>query len=69
MKCHPPGADNMWLPFNCPLDHVLDLEALDDAANEHGWPLLIREGGFTANPRVPAAVKVQPGLCSVTCAG
>ena len=50
----------MWLPFSCPLDHVLRIEALDDAPSEHGWALPIREGGYTASPRVPAAVKVPP---------
>ena len=49
----------MWLPFSCPLDHVLNVSALDDDPASFGWPLSIREAGFTSSPRVPASMKVH----------
>ena len=50
----------MWLPYACPLDHVLNISALADDPQHFGWPLEIREAGFTGSPRVPDAVKVGP---------
>ena len=54
-----PGAAGTRLPFRCPADHVLDLDALTKPlpVAEYGPPLRFREASLLANPRVPARVR------------
>ena len=59
VKCHEPSAPEMWLPFSCPLDHVLNLTALDDSSPDAGWAVAVRESGFLSSPRVPSAMRVR----------
>lgn len=47
------------LPFPCPLDHVLQLDHLNDSPELYGPPLRIRESSFLSNSRVPTALKVD----------
>lgn len=54
-KCRVPGAFQERIPFQCPMDHVLDPFFMVDAASTHvvRW----RESSFLDNPRCPATVK------------
>lgn len=58
-QCRPPEAAKFWLPFSCPLDHVLQVEHLADSPEQYGPPITVRERGFLANPRVPKPIKVS----------
>ena len=51
--CRVGGAESMRLPFDCPMDHVLDTPRFFESA-----PLgvTVREAAFLSNPRVPANV-------------
>jgi hypothetical protein len=51
-NCRVGGAESMRLPFECPMDHVLDTPRWFE--NELGVP--VREEGFFSNPRVPTNV-------------
>merc|ERR1719217_1147877 len=51
-NCRVGGAETMRLPFDCPMDHVLDTSRWFE--NELG--VEIREPNFLRNPRVPANV-------------
>ena len=54
-----PGS-GLKTPFICPLDHVLDLEVMENMNSDrdvYGPPVLFRESSFFDNSRVPAAVK------------
>eukprot|EP00955_Chlamydomonas_euryale_P002942 31121-Chlamydomonas_euryale.AAC.1 len=52
-----PGS-NFELPFQCPLDHVVDLEAWDRdlSVDAHGPKIAWRESSFFRNPRMPAHI-------------
>lgn len=51
-----PGADHPRLPFRCPADHVLDLEAWAKAG-PGPWKPELREAGLLTHPRTPARVR------------
>jgi len=75
-----PGS-GLVTPFACPLDHVLDLEAMEKfnlAPDMFGPPLRFREYSFFNNSRVPAVVRDSqisvricddPGGCDASPAG
>ena len=51
-NCRVGGAESMRLPFDCPMDHVLDTPRFF----ESGFGVGVREANFLKNPRVPANV-------------
>ena len=51
-----PGAAHPRLPFRCPADHVLDLEAWAKAG-PGPWRPALREAGLLTQPRMPARVR------------
>merc|ERR1711903_344814 len=54
-----PGS-GLVTPFACPLDHVLDLEVMQNMNHDpdtYGPPLWFREYSFFSNSRVPAVVR------------
>jgi len=52
LNCRVGGAETMRLPFDCPMDHVLDTPKWFE--NELG--VEVREPAFLQNPRVPANI-------------
>ena len=50
--CRVGGAESMRLPFDCPMDHVLDTPRWF----ENDFGVGVREPSFLSNPRVPANV-------------
>ena len=63
-NCRVGGAETMRLPFDCPMDHVLDTPRWFDNA----FGVEVRESNFLGNPRVPhnvsssvAKVELQQG--------
>jgi hypothetical protein len=51
-NCRVGGAETMRLPFDCPMDHVLDTPRWF----ENDFGVGVREPSFLSNPRVPANV-------------
>merc|ERR1719409_1740669 len=51
-NCRVGGAETMRLPFDCPMDHVLDTPRFF----ENSFGVGVREANFLRNPRVPANV-------------
>jgi len=51
-NCRVGGAETMRLPFDCPMDHVLDTPRFF----ENSFGVGVREANFLLNPRVPANV-------------
>ena len=63
-NCRVGGAETMRLPFDCPMDHVLDTPKFF----ENNLGVEVREAAFLQSPRVPANVSgsvarlaIQPG--------
>jgi len=50
--CRVGGAESMRLPFDCPMDHVLDTPLFF----ENNLGVEVREPGFLSDPRVPSSV-------------
>ena len=53
--CRVGGAETMRLPFDCPMDHVLDTPKWFELIGRLGGPT-VREPAFLQSPRVPANV-------------
>ena len=51
-NCRVGGAETMRLPFDCPMDHVLDTPRFF----ENSYGVGVREANFLLNPRVPTNV-------------
>ena len=62
-----PGAQGPGVPFNCPLDHILDLEHLekDHPEDENGPKVEWREHSFLDNPKAKE-IKAR-SLTIITC--
>lgn len=58
-RCRAPGAERLWIPFSCPLDHVLHTGHFADSPLTHGPAIDVREHGFLSNSRVPSVLKVE----------
>lgn len=54
--CRVGGAETMRLPFDCPMDHVLDTPRWFEAIDTLGGGVTVREPSFLQNPRVPKNV-------------
>uniref|UniRef100_A0A7S0LDU7 Uncharacterized protein n=1 Tax=Coccolithus braarudii TaxID=221442 RepID=A0A7S0LDU7_9EUKA len=52
-NCRVGGAESMRLPFDCPMDHVLDTPRFFE---RNGVDVGVREPNFLSNPRVPRNV-------------
>ena len=60
-NCRVGGAETMRLPFECPMDHVLDTPKWF----ENELRIEVREPAFLSNPRVPANVSGSVGKASL----
>ncbi|KAL4425402.1 hypothetical protein ABPG75_009418 [Micractinium tetrahymenae] len=65
VRCRTAEAQDMPLPVACPQDYLFQPGNYDDAPEQHGTPLSIREAGFLQNKHTPAEVKARDSVLTI----